>query len=104
MTDKSDEQAARTEVIRKYDAVFKRHGFDRHDIDFSSVSPAAIRAMAKSLESLERESQRLSQGGPPSERIASALERIAAALEGPISITMDPDDYLVVDRKNWDLP
>jgi len=45
--------AAKIVAIAKYCDVFRRHGFDRNDIDFSSVMTAAIEAMAVALLSLE---------------------------------------------------
>jgi len=41
-------------VVRKHLPTFKRHGFAANDIDFSSVKPEAIEAMANALVEMER--------------------------------------------------
>lgn len=41
------------DAVKKWMPVFRRHGFDAHDIDFSSVKAEAIEAMAKALLALE---------------------------------------------------
>jgi hypothetical protein len=46
------------DAVKRWSPVFKRHGFDGHDIDFSSVKPEAIEAMGRALLALEEEERK----------------------------------------------